>query len=119
MMHDKEDVTQTEQSGTIPHSLTGVQSFPKEPGTMTDLGTALKVEGAKLDRAIAALSDVVAGITSNCRTGKRRLSAAARLRRSCFQNYRQKVAEKPYHELVVATVSPINDLRGPRMGRQH
>jgi len=50
---------------------------------MTDLGAVLeqlKEERANLDRAIAALSGVVGGATSNGRTGKRRLSAAARKR---------------------------------------
>ena len=59
---------------------------------MTDLGAVLaqlKAERAKLDRAIEALSGVVAGAgQNNGRGGRRRLSAAARQRIAAAQRAR-------------------------------
>lgn len=57
--------------------------LPKRKHSMTDLGAVLaqlKAERSKLDRAIAALSDVVGGKAGGGGGVKRILSAAARKR---------------------------------------
>lgn len=69
-----------------------VPIFPnKKEKTMTDLGAVveqLRKEREKLDRAIAALSGIGARKSGGQRTGKRRLSAAARKRIAAAQRAR-------------------------------
>jgi hypothetical protein len=72
-----------------------VQFVPVERDQMTDLGAVLvqlKKERAQLDRAITALSGVVrssaAAPSNNNRSGKRKLSAAARKRIAAAQRAR-------------------------------
>src|SRR3954468_7353955 len=69
----------------------GSSIFPNERDQMTDLGAVLaqlKVDRAKLDRAIAALSGVVEGDASKAGRGKRSLSVAARKRIAAAQRAR-------------------------------